>query len=188
LDLSKKDSNRWDDGKLGNYWSNQWYRWDNNKDEISEIPYIIPISLSADRHPLMSSHSRVKKVIDINKNLSILIEKPVKGCLYLSNQKIFNGFKRTWLFSLKMKPLDVIAHIESDYTIDKVKVYIDYNYENPFDIDFLTLKKIAENKYSCSLTKNLIFNHSLTFIVQDIYGHISQSKIDVECFYFPRRK
>ncbi|MFW3146306.1 MAG: NosD domain-containing protein [Thermoplasmatota archaeon] len=44
-------TNRWDNGSLGNYWSNATGLFDNNADGISETPYIIDED-SKDRYPM----------------------------------------------------------------------------------------------------------------------------------------
>ena len=175
--------NQWDNGTIGNFWSNQWYRHDIDNNGISDIPCYIPLR-GIDRFPLMQPTIETPEPVKPD----VQIDMPREGYLHIGDEarKGTSGGK-TILISLPMlAPLTVEVRANSKYPIDAVLMYVDFDETKPWDSTQL-INKMASDLYTDELREILFGTHTLTFVAYDIWG-VTSDPVDIEitCFYMPR--
>ncbi len=172
--------NQWDNGSVGNYWSNQWYAIDLDNDGISDIPYLIPpLFIDKDRYPLMGHGPRADIYLDVRV--------PSQGYLYVDNheQRKLSGNK-TIVFALpRMDPLEIQVHAGGPYGIEGVTGYIDYDENHPEEVDFVLTRQRGDT-YTCSLNKVIIGTHTLSIVAYDRFHNHKMVSIPIFFFYIPR--
>ena len=107
-------NNSWDNGSVGNYWSD-YTGSDANGDGIGDQPYSIPSGKNKDRYPLMEPVG-----VDTTPPI-VSIERPRKGYLYINDREIM-PIPITIIISgitIDVEAVDVISGV------DKVEFYID---------------------------------------------------------------
>lgn len=190
-DFSKINYNNWDNGTVGNYWSDQGVRIDTNHDNISEFPYFFTkfSSVIVDRHPLMPSHPRVEPILPGRHPPTINVLVPKEGYLYIDNNEISEIGITLLVTFPRLGPLTLKVGVESYYPVNPlygVKVFIDLNLSTNTFRDCPSLTWIFPELYQVNLDKPLIGKHTLTFVANDIYGFSADPvEMDIICFYFP---
>ncbi len=183
-DYTWYNSNQWDNGAIGNYWSMQWLRYDLDYDGINDVPTKIPI-YGIDNYPLIAP---INEVPD-NTSPNVEIKFPEEGRLYFGNiiPSVRSPFNNTGIFSFWIKPLELKIYATDESGISFAFVYIDeYNPEKPLGNKLVPLRYRGSDIYTGYLDFPLFGPHTLIFVVGDKYGfNLFIKEMEVTCLYLP---
>ena len=163
--------NNWDNGSIGNYWSD-YTGLDENNDGIGDTPYNISCGNNQDRYPIIEK--------DEDKP-SIKITRPENG-LYINNKKI-----RDLKSSIVIGKINIIAEVSDKSTIvDRVEFYID-NGSKPVYVNNTCSSGEVHWEWSLKtidiLKKPLKSNYKIKAVAYDREGNSNSDEINIKRLY-----
>jgi len=182
--------NMFDNGTIGNFWSDNLRKKDDNYDGISDIPYYVPLT-GIDNYPLMWPFGMPYEEIPPK----LEVEIPKEGYLHFCNNIIDPIPSRSGMTGLfaapTCSPLELKVRASDDSGWPTVWVLIDdYDLEKLWTADFFTLNRVTpppnNDLYKGKLDRWSFGKHTLTFIAWDRYANKNMTSMEVFCIYFPR--
>jgi parallel beta-helix repeat protein len=182
----KSAGNNWDNGSVGNFWSSNWYKTDEDYDGIGDKPYYIPVN-GIDNFPLMVPFEMTPD----NNPPEINIEIPKEGYLHFGNliDPYPSPSGQTGMFAGPwMNPIEIKVRATDNSGSPTIIIFIDdYEIDELWRGDFIKLEPLGfgSDLYKGKLEKPLIGKHTLTFICYDKYAQKTCYEIESMFFYFP---
>ena len=150
----------WDDGNLGNYWSD-YIGEDNDGDGIGDTPKSIEDDSNKDRYPLM---------VPYGPNTSICISSPREGFIYLRNFRLTDSSLNIVFGNIKIKA-SAVNYMDTSVKVEKVEFYIDGRLR--------WVDKTAPFSWRWRLSSHLKHNHTFSVVVYDSSGNTAMDEQQV---------
>ncbi|MBE3140967.1 MAG: right-handed parallel beta-helix repeat-containing protein, partial [Thermoplasmata archaeon] len=159
--VDKGYNNVWDDGTLGNYWSD-YTGQDANNDCIGDTPYNISGGTNKDKFPLL---------LPYGEQPSVKIISPEESYIYFRNLKIYPFFTTLLFGNIKIKT-NAANYI---YGIERVEFYVDN----------ILRRKDTTPPYDWvwRLSSHLKHRHIIKVIVYDNDGQTATDEMNVLRFF-----
>lgn len=159
-----ESKSHWDNGELGNYWSD-YNGKDNNYDGIGDTPYNLYDESNQDNYPLM---------LPYKDEPSVKITIPQDGFLYCRNLKLF-PFRTTLIIgNIKIKA-SAANYQNEDVEIEKVEFYVDGRLR--------WIDRRAPYTWRWRLSSHIKHNHIISVVAYDTDGNTAVDERQV-CRFF----